>query len=512
MWALQVSLLLPAAFALPNFLLVEVDDMDAELGSSNVMPNLKRWLVSGGLNFTSAHVTSPICCPSRTSLFSGRYPHNLGDNTADWCGNFTEQREDTLLVALGNAGYAVSQVGKWYNQEPTFCKPGYVPAWKQPQGGAAAAASDAFLLCEEGVYFGNSYNDNGVITRSGPTDYMTAVLGNRSLAFLRNATAAQPALPWVQYIGFHAPHLPATPAPWHASAPVPFPTAPRTPSWNVGWEGKHFVVDNGIDKPMSAGLINGSDTLHVQRQRTLMSVDDYLGAALELLEASGALENTYVIFTSDHGYHLGSWGLWCEKAMPYDHDTRVPLLVRGPGVAPGVASSALVAMNVDLGPTLLELAGVPNAWPSATAPRDGRSLVPLLLTAAQGGGSGSGGGGPWRERMLIEFVGWVTPFEWLSPKQFGLTPCEDAGLINGASNRWVALRVANASATTLVADFRPPGTNGRAATNFTEVYDLAVDPESILNLAVGGRLPRAAVEQMRAELWAVAECKGQACP
>ena len=508
MWAwtpLLLGLLLPAAFARPNFLIVVVDDADVELGSTaaSVMPNLAKWLVQGGLNLSSAHVTSPICCPSRTSLFSGRYPHNIGDDTAGWCGNFTALREDSLLVALGNAGYAVSQLGKWYNDEPSFCTPGYVPAWKQPQGGAAAAASDAFLLCEEGLYFGNSFNHNGVITKGAPTDYMTAVLGNHSLAFLRQATSAQPALPWVQYIGFHAPHLPATPAPWHANAPVP-PTAPRTPAWNVGWEGKHFVVDNGVDKPMSAGLINGSDTLHAQRLRTLMSVDDFIGAAMEQLEAAGALDNTYVVFTSDHGYHMGQWGLWCEKAMPYNHDTHIPLLVRGPGVAPGTASSALVAMNVDLGPTLLELAGVPNAWPSATAPRDGRSLVPLL----------AGGGVPndWRQRMLIEFVGWVAPYEWLSPKQFGLTPSEDAGLINGASNRWVALRVANASARTLVADFRPPGANGKAATNFTEVYDLAADPESIVNLAVGGRLPRAAVEQMRAELWAVSECKGQECP
>lgn len=494
----------------PNFLVIVVDDADVELNStsSTVMPNLSRWLSTGGLTFNAAHVTSPICCPSRTSLFSGRYPHNLGDNTQGWCGNFTLQREDTLLVALGNSGYVVSQQGKWYNEEASFCKQGYVPAWKQGEG-AAANASDVFILCEEGIYFGNTYNDNGNIVKMGPKDYMTSVLGNRSLAFLRNATR-QP-LPWVQYIGFHAPHLPATPAPWYENAPVP-PTAPRTPAWNVGWEDKHFVVNNGVDKPMSPALINGSDTLHAQRLRTLMSVDDYIGASLDLLEATGALDNTFIFFTSDHGYHLGQWGMWCEKAMPYDHDTRVPLLVRGPGVAPGSTSPNLIAMNIDLGPTLLELAGVPNAWPSGTAPRDGRSLVPLLKQQ-QGQGQGQGGGaGGWRERMLIEFVGWVTPYEWLSPAQFNLTPSTEAGLINGASNRWVALRVANASANTLVADFRPPSTNGRAATNFTEVYDLAADPESLVNLAVGGHLPLPVVEQMREELWAVAACKGQECP
>jgi arylsulfatase A-like enzyme len=136
-----------AAPSKPNFLVVVVDDADAELGSvsPSVMPNLNKWLVSGGATFSAAHVTSPICCPSRTSLFSGRYPHNLGDDSLGWCGNFSQVREDTLLVALANAGYAVSQLGKWYNEEPTFCAPGYVPAWKT---GATGPASDAFLLCQ----------------------------------------------------------------------------------------------------------------------------------------------------------------------------------------------------------------------------------------------------------------------------------------------------------------------------------------------------------------------------
>lgn len=499
---LLTTLHLVSAAPNPNFLVIVVDDADVELGSvsASVMPQLSKWLVSGGLNFTAAHVTSPICCPSRTSLFSGRYPHNLGDDSLGWCGNFTSVREDSLLVALAaNAGYAVSQLGKWYNDEASFCKPGYVPAWKT---GATGPASDLFLLCEEGRFFGNSYNDNGKIVTAGPREYMTAVLGNRSLAFLRNATT-QP-LPWVQYVGFHAPHLPATPAPWHADAPVPA-TAPRTRAWNVGWEDKHFVVNNGVDKPMSAGLIGGSDALHALRLRSLLSVDDYIGAAMDLLDAAGALANTYVIFTSDHGYHLGQWGLWCEKAMPYDHDTRVPFFVRGPGVPAGSQTDALTAMNVDLGATLLELAGAPDAWPSGTARRDGRSLAPLLRAPAAPPGG-------WRERMLIEFVGWVAPYEWLSPAQFNVTPSTDAGLINGAANRWVALRVANGTQRTLVADFRPPNTSGKGATNFTEVYDLAVDPESIENLAAGGRLPPAAVERLRDELWAVAACVGATCP
>ena len=114
--------------------------------------------------------------------------------------------------------------------------------------------------------------------------------------------------------------------------------------------------------------------------------------------------------------------------------------------------------------------------------------------------------------MLIEFVGWITPYEWLSPRQFQLTQSNDTGLINGASNRWVALRTKNATHNTLVADFRPPGAEGKASTNWTEVYDISRDPEAIVNLAVDGRIPQTVVEAMRDDLWAVAECKGASCP
>jgi len=308
--ALAAARLARGAAARPNFLVVLVDDADAQLGSTGAaaMPHLASLVVDKGANFSAAHVVSPICCPSRTALFSGRYPHNLGDDSLGWCGNFSASREDSLLVALGNAGYAVGQAGKWYNLESEaggFCTPGYVPAWKDdsPRG----RASDAFLLCQEGVYYGNPYNANGEIVTRGhaPEDYMTAVIGNRSLAFLRNVTAG--GAPWVNFVAFQAPHLPATPAPWHADAPVPA-AAPRTPAWNAGWEDKHFVVNNGLDKPMSAGLVNGSDTLHAQRLRTLLSVDDYVRDAVALLDAAGALDNTYVFFTSDQGVRRRAGG------------------------------------------------------------------------------------------------------------------------------------------------------------------------------------------------------------
>ena len=302
----RITLLLSCAMAAlaaqqPNHIFIIVDDADVELGSTSAeaMPSLHEFVIRPGLDFTAAHVTSPICCPSRTSLFSGRFPHNLGDDTLGWCGNYTLEREDSILVALSNAGYNVGQVGKWYNEETegggaSFCREGYVPEWKR---GGHGGSSDYFILCQEGVYFNNSWSNNGILMHT-PGEYMSAVIGNRSLAFIENATAGS--RPWINYVAFQAPHLPSTPAPWHANAPVPA-QAPRTPAWNRGWEDKHFIVNNGIDKPMNAALIHGSDTLHGQRLRSLLSVDDYIRDVITLLESKGALQNTFVWFTSDHG-------------------------------------------------------------------------------------------------------------------------------------------------------------------------------------------------------------------
>jgi hypothetical protein len=184
-----------------------------------------------------------------------------------------------------------------------FCSRNYTPAWFDP---SPASGDDLLLLCDEGIYFGNLYNDRGAdVTRgTAPADYMTSVLGNRTLDFLRNATARGDGKPFAAYFAPHAPHLPATPAPWHADAPVPA-HAPRPANWNTGWEDKHFMVDNGVDKPMSQALINGSDNLHASRLRTLMSVDDALRDILALLDETGAADNTVVVLTSDHGYRLG---------------------------------------------------------------------------------------------------------------------------------------------------------------------------------------------------------------
>ena len=297
---------------------------------------------------------------------------------------------------------------------------------------------------------------------------------------------------------------------------------------------------------MSTDLINGSDVLWAHRLRALMSVDDVVGDIMSLLQSRGALDNTYIIYTSDHGYHLGQHGVWSEKAGPYQYDSNVPLAIAGPGITPGTVTEALVT-NIDLPPTLLELAGIPDQWPDGSGRRDGTSLVPLITATSAVAAPSASTSGPsevaasgkrsadvdhgeqtvipiplgWRDRLLIQWIGWETLFQWLSPCTFGLTaqscdalgPNPPAGMTNAASNCWTAIRVVNETTNFLYAEYRGPlAPLQPSSTNWTEVYNLTADPWQMTNLAVKNRLPPGQLAAMSAELWSVATCVGASCP
>jgi arylsulfatase A-like enzyme len=369
----------------PNIVFVVTDDLDAR--SLAFMPLVKSAIADRGVTFTSAYVSVPICCPSRASIFSGRYAHNHGvrfNGAPD--GGFevfhgTGGEASTIATWLKAQGYRTAMIGKYLNGYPSGGDPTYVPpGWDEWFGIDNQLTSD--------TYYNYSVNANGQRMSFGnaPGDYETDVLDRRVTEFLRAATADR-TKPFLLYVAPSAPHVSAIPAPRHSSA-FPDALAPRVPSFNE---------DDVSDKPawvremnpLSPRDVEKIDQLYRNRLRTLLAVDEMVQHLVGVLEQAGVLDNTYIFFTSDNGFQMGEHRFPHGKDAPYEESILVPLVVRGPGVPAGRVLTHLVS-NVDLAPTFAEMARA-----SASAEVDGQSLLPLL-------GSSPPSAESWRKDVLVE--------------------------------------------------------------------------------------------------------------
>jgi arylsulfatase A-like enzyme len=173
------------------------------------------------------------------------------------------------------------------------------------------------------------------------------------------------------YLSVFSPHQPAEPATRHAEL-FPGLTAPRPPSFNEeDISDKTFGAQ--FNPPLTEDQTSDIDDLYRRRVQSIQAVDELLVQLLDVLEETGQLENTYIIFTSDNGFHLGQHRLRAGKGTFYEEDIHVPFVIRGPGIAAGTTLEGYLTGNVDIAPTIAELAGViPPAYV------DGRSLVALL--------------------------------------------------------------------------------------------------------------------------------------
>jgi N-acetylglucosamine-6-sulfatase len=367
----------------PNVLIVLTDDQSFDTLPSDVGAPPMPWLQSqlealGGhwVSFTNAVVNTPLCCPSRASILTGLTSSHTGVATnAD---GFDLNEGSTVATALHDAGYTTALIGKYLNGFPWHRGP-YVPAgWDR----FVAKRNQGFTT----TYFDYHVIDQGVPLFVGhtPAGYATSFLADEASSFLRSAPVDRP---WFLLFSPPAPHAPWIPAPQDAGAfrgtPVPM-SSPR-------------VLNDVAGKPAwvrSLPPITAEDELRLISERrleraTLLDVDRATRRLVEEVASRGELDHTVVVFMTDNGLAFGEHR-WTSKRCPYEECIRTPLAVRTPWVSSGVVE--LPVSNVDLAPTILDLAGASDALRT-----DGVSLAPFL--------DGRGDPAPDRTGVLIEYAG-----------------------------------------------------------------------------------------------------------
>jgi arylsulfatase A-like enzyme len=362
----------------PNIVVVLTDDQRWD--TLYVMPRTTD-LARHAVAFTNAFVTTSLCCPSRASLYSGKYAHHHGvlDNGGPHGGAPAFPDQSTLPVWLSQVDYSTALFGKYMNENQLIV-PRVPPGWGEWQTFVENGGTPGNDL----VYYDYTLNENGVLRQYGrtPEEYSTDLLRDRSLAYI-DAHANAPF--FLVYAPF-GPHEPATPAPRHAgyfAGLAPW----RPPNWCEA-----DVSDKPVWVRFMAAIVTpaglaATDALRVRQLESLLAIDEAVGAILERLEHLGLTDQTLVVFTSDNGFMWHEhW--WASKIAPYEESIRVPLVLRYPVALPLPAQSDALALNIDLAPTFVEAAGT-----SAPPGIDGRSLLAALR------------GEPWREDFLIEHNG-----------------------------------------------------------------------------------------------------------
>ncbi|MBV1854506.1 sulfatase family protein [Catellatospora tritici] len=331
-----------AAAARPNILVIVTDDQPKN--TQWATPQTIGWLGDHGTTFANAFSVTPLCAPSRSTIFTGQYAHNHGVRGNQHQENLNHHA--TVQRYLQEAGYRTGLYGKYLNGWDVHDNPPYF---------------DEFALLAPITYNDGQYNVNGTVqTING---YSTTVVKNRALQFIQRSTTDT--RPWFLYVAPKAPHGPNTPDVPYADTEVP------------AWDGRPGVPENDrADKPTyiknADGTLADGKNIRTAQLRTLLSVDDAVQAIHDKLEALGQLQNTLVFFISDNGFAWGDHG-WTKKSVPYGPAIEVPFRVSWPagGLNAGVTDNRLTG-NIDIAPTILDAAGI---TPDSQHPQDGHSLL-----------------------------------------------------------------------------------------------------------------------------------------
>lgn len=444
-----------------NVVFVLADDLDWQLFRE--VPRLAA-LQGKGMTFTQHVVTDSLCCPSRTSILRSQYIHNhlVVSNTSATGGGWPTfkargEENDCLPVWLQSAGVTTALVGKYLNDYPA------------PTGGSSREVPPGWTKWVVPVSRGESYNGydyvlnvDGRLESHGdkPEDFLNDVLTKDAVDFIGTAPDG-----FFLELSTYNPHKPAPVADRNKGTHLEA-VAPRTANYNVaGTNEPSWMRKLG---PITQWKQDQLDELWQQRAQSAESVADSVDAVMAELERTGRAANTLVVVTSDNGYHAGAHRLTNGKRTAFREDTVVPMVVIGPGMAPGSTFNGMTS-TVDLGPTFTELLG-------AQAPDwvDGRSLVDILRTGTSPAG--------WRTAALSESMGLSTPddpdYQAQAPPSFSALRTPD----------WLFVVYRDGE---------------------REMYDLRADPYEMNNVA--STADPTLVSSLYSQLQAMRSCAGSTC-
>ncbi|KAF9887356.1 hypothetical protein FE257_010351 [Aspergillus nanangensis] len=449
---------LATAASQPNILFILTDDQGKQqIGGLEHMPKLQE-----GTSYDKHFCSVAVCCPSRANLWTGRMPHNTNITdvglpyggyprvvSAGWNDNY-------LPIWMQEAGYDTYYVGKLWNAHTAhnYNKP-YAKGFN---------GSDFLLDPYTYRYYNALMTRNGQKPVSYAGKYSTDVLRNKAADFLDEALT-NPERPWMLTVAPNAPHSngshdPSRDVHWYG-APEFAPRhanlftdykIPRDASFNnviegaVGWVGD-------LTK-LSQKEVDYLDEFQRCRLRALQAVDDLVGALVEKLDRAGVLDNTYIFYSTDNGYHAGQHAMQPGKNCGYDTDINVPLIVRGPGI-PKNQTLEVITSHTDLAPTFLSIAG---------ATRDGLDgkRIPTTVDAGQAANK--------TEHVAIEYWGLAVPegiYGYMSNKLK-----QDGNSYR--NNTYKGIRLVSDDYSLYYSVW---------CTNEVEFYDLKNDPHQTTNLA-----------------------------
>jgi len=369
----------------PNFVFILIDDMRWDVMSCVGHPFVRTphidRIATAGVRFANAFVTTSLCSPARASFLTGctARKHGVRFNAK----MDLTPKTPTFPQILQSAGYETAFVGKWHMSGDPNPRPGF----------------DYWLsFRNQGEYIDPELNENG---RNFKTKgYMTDLLTKYAVGYLKRKRA-KPFCLCLSHKAVHAEFIPAErhkhlytpsdllePISWHD-------TLADKPRWL-----REITLRGGrLKKPMPPGGIptsiepiewNPSDEMNQRRlnwHRTLAAVDESVGQVLDVLQAEDLANNTFVIFASDNGFFLGEHRR-PDKRLAYEESIRIPLLISGPGLVKPAGIIKQMTLNIDIAPTILDLAGT-----KIPANMQGRSLVPLLTDKKP----------EWRKSFLYEY-------------------------------------------------------------------------------------------------------------